>query len=182
MTKDNNLLGKFELSNIPPAGRGIPQIEVTFDIDANGILNVSAVEKCSGKETKIAITNQCRKLNKAEIEKMVKDAEAYRDEDELQKERMRAKNDLEAYCFHVRTLVDEDNERPQARMLESERAVVTAKCQETIIWMDNNAGADKASFEKKKSELEAVCETFLSRINDLSVDSGTGGPTIEEVD
>lgn len=95
MTKDNNLLGKFELSGIPPAPRGVPQIEVTFDIDANGILNVSAVEKSTNKENKITITNDKGRLSKDEIEKMVKDAERYKNEDEAQKERIAAKNALE---------------------------------------------------------------------------------------
>ena len=97
MTRDNHLLGKFDLSGIPPAPRGVPQIEVTFDIDANGILNVSAVDKSSGKQEKITITNDKGRLSKEEIERMVSDAERYKNDDEKQKDRIAAKNSLESY-------------------------------------------------------------------------------------
>merc|ERR1712212_750886 len=101
MTKDNNLLGKFDLTGIPPAPRGVPQIEVTFDIDANGILNVSAVDKSTGKENKITITNDKGRLSKEEIERMVNDAEKYKEEDEKQRDKIQAKNGLESYAFSL---------------------------------------------------------------------------------
>merc|ERR1712111_2186 len=102
MTKDNHSLGKFELSGIPPAPRGVPQIEVTFDIDANGILNVSATDKSTGKENKITITNDKGRLSKEDIEKMVNEAEKYKDEDEKNKKKIEAKNALENYIYTVR--------------------------------------------------------------------------------
>ncbi|XP_047103713.1 heat shock 70 kDa protein-like [Schistocerca piceifrons] len=108
MTKDNNLLGKFELTGIPPAPRGVPQIEVTFDIDANGILNVTAVEKSTGKENKITITNDKGRLSKEEIERMVNEAERYRAEDEKQKATIAAKNGLESYCFNMKSTVEDE--------------------------------------------------------------------------
>src|SRR5690349_19402431 len=108
MTKDNNILGKFELSGIPPAPRGVPQIEVTFDIDANGILNVSAVDKSTGKENKITITNDKGRLSKDDIERMVKEAETYKDEDEKQKDRINAKNSLESYAFNIKSTVEDE--------------------------------------------------------------------------
>jgi len=99
MTKDNHILGKFNLDGIPPAPRGVPQIEVTFDIDANGILNVSALDKASGKQNKITITNDKGRLSKEEIEKMVQDAEKFKAEDEAMKSKIEAKNGFENYCF-----------------------------------------------------------------------------------
>merc|ERR1712121_306526 len=108
MTKDNNLLGKFELSGIPPAPRGVPQIEVTFDIDANAILNVTACDKSTGKENKITITNDKGRLSKEDIEKMVNDAEKYKTEDDAQRKRIEAKNSLESYCFQIKSSVDDE--------------------------------------------------------------------------
>merc|ERR1711928_53519 len=107
MTKDNHNLGKFDLTGIPPAPRGVPQIEVTFDIDANGILNVSAADKSTGKQNKITITNDKGRLSKEEIERMVSDAEKFKAEDDQQKDRISAKNGLESYCFNMKTTLDD---------------------------------------------------------------------------
>lgn len=109
MTKDNNLLGKFELTGIPPAPRGVPQIEVTFDIDANGILNVSAVDKSTGKENKITITNDKGRLSKEDIERMVQEAEKYKAEDEKQRDKVSSKNSLESYAFNMKATVEDEN-------------------------------------------------------------------------
>merc|ERR1719361_2468813 len=111
MTKDNHNLGKFDLTGIPPAPRGVPQIEVTFDIDANGVLNVSASDKSTGKQSKITITNDKGRLSKDEIEKMVTDAEKFKADDEKQKDRISAKNGLESYCFNMKTTIEERNVR-----------------------------------------------------------------------
>jgi len=107
MTRDNNLLGKFHLDGIPPMPRGVPQIEVTFDIDANGIMNVSAVEKSTGKENKITITNDKGRLSKDEVERMVKEAEKFKQQDEGQKDKVEARNGLENYCFSLRNSIAE---------------------------------------------------------------------------
>jgi heat shock protein 1/8 len=108
MAKDNHLLGTFELSGIPPAPRGVPQIEVTFDIDANGILNVSAMDRSTGKENQITITNDKGRLSKDEIERMIADAENYKKEDEIEHERISAKNSLESYCFNIKATIDDE--------------------------------------------------------------------------
>merc|ERR1712048_865620 len=102
------VLGKFDLTQIPPAPRGVPQIEVTFDIDANGILNVSACDKSTGKENKITITNDKGRLSKEDIERMVNDAEKFKAEDEAQKERISSKNELESYAFQMKQTVEDD--------------------------------------------------------------------------
>merc|ERR1712002_1008021 len=133
MTKDNNLLGKFELSGIPPAPRGVPQIEVTFDIDANGILNVSACDKSTGKQNKITITNDKGRLSAEEIEKMLADAEKYKADDDHQKERITAKNALESYCFNMKSTCEDD--KLKDKIPESDRKTILDKCDETIAWL-----------------------------------------------
>lgn len=108
MTSGNNLLGKFELSGIPPAPRGVPQIEITYDIDANGILNVSAVDKSTGRENKITITNDKGRLSKDDIDRMVREAEKYKAEDDLQRDKIQAKNSLESYAYQMKSTVEDD--------------------------------------------------------------------------
>jgi L1 cell adhesion molecule like protein len=136
MTKDNHLLGKFELSGIPPAPRGVPQIEVTFDIDANGILNVSAMDKSSGKENKITITNDKGRLSKDEIERMVSDAEKYKKEDETQRDRIGAKNSLESYCFNMKTTIND--EKLADKIDADDKKKITETIEETLKWMEAN--------------------------------------------
>ncbi|KAK8404747.1 hypothetical protein O3P69_007770 [Scylla paramamosain] len=161
--------GKFELRGIPPAPRGVPQIEVTFDIDANGILNVSAVDKSTGKENKITITNDKGRLSKEEIERMVNEADKYRAEDERQRERINAKNSLESYCFNMKSTVDDD--KVKDKIPESERTSILDKCNETIQWLDANQLAEKDEYDHRQKELEAGGSS-----------GGSSGPTIEEVD
>merc|ERR1712008_661618 len=136
MTKDNNLLGKFHLDGIPPAPRGFPQIEVTFDIDANGILTVSAAEKAAGKSEKITINNDKGRLSSKDIEKMVADCDKFKAEDDQQKERISAKNGLESYCFNMKSTVEDDKFKD--KISESDRQTISNKCQETIGWLDQN--------------------------------------------
>jgi len=128
MTKDNHLLGKFDLTGIPPAPRGVPQIEVTFDIDANGILNVSACDKSTGKQNKITITNDKGRLSKEEIERMVNDAEKFKEEDNKQKDRISAKNGLESYCFNMKTTIED--EKMADKISEDDKKKITDKCAE----------------------------------------------------
>ncbi|KAG8553095.1 hypothetical protein GDO81_003266 [Engystomops pustulosus] len=159
MTKDNNLLGKFELSGIPPAPRGVPQIEVTFDIDANGILNVSAVDKSSGKQNKITITNDKGRLSKEEIEKMVQDAEKYKADDDAQREKITAKNSLESYAFNIKSMVEDENMK--GKISDEDKRLISDKCNETIAWLENNQLAEKEEYTHKQKELEKVCQPSL---------------------
>ncbi|KAI5694424.1 hypothetical protein M8J75_016546 [Diaphorina citri] len=194
MTKDNNLLGKFELTSIPPAPRGVPQIEVTFDIDANGILNVSAIEKSTGKENKITITNDRGRLSKEDIERMVNDAEKYKAEDEKQKAVITAKNSLESYCFNMKSTMED--EKLKDKISSAERTQILDKCNDVIKWLDSNQLAEKEEFEDKQKELEAICNPIITKLYQAggapggfpgapgaAPGAGAGpGPTIEEVD
>merc|ERR1712240_604592 len=169
MTKDNHLLGKFDLTGLPPAPRGVPQIEVTFDIDANGILNVSACDKSTGKQNKITITNDKGRLSKEDIEKMVNDAEKYKADDDKQKERISAKNNLESYCFNMKSTLDD--EKVKDKISDSDRKVITDKCDDAIKWLDSNQTAEKDEYEDKQKELEGVCNPIISKMY-----QGAGGP------
>merc|ERR1712109_378073 len=117
-----------------PAPRGVPQIEVTFDIDANGILNVSASDKSTGKQNKITITNDKGRLSKEDIERMVNDAEKFKAEDEVQKERIAAKNGLESYCFNMKATIDDENLK--AKISEEEKKTINSKCDEALKWLE----------------------------------------------
>jgi len=202
MTKDNHLLGKFDLTGIPPAPRGVPQIEVTFDIDANGILNVSACDKSTGKQNKITITNDKGRLSKEEIERMVNDAEKFKADDEKQKERISAKNGLESYCFNMKTTIED--EKVKDKISADDMKAITDKCDEAIKWLDANQLAEVEEFNEKQKEVEGVCNPIITKLYqgaggmpggmpDMGGMPGAGGaapgggqggagPTIEEVD
>ncbi len=197
MTKDNHLLGKFDLTGIPPAPRGVPQIEVTFDIDANGILNVSAVDKSSGKQEKITITNDKGRLSKEDIERMVNEAEQFRGDDELQREKIAAKNNLESYCFQMKSSVEDDKFKD--KISPDDKKTIVDKCDEAIRWLDGNQMAEKDEFQDKQKEVEAVCSPIVTKLYQQSGGGsgqggpgqggpqaagggGGGGPTVEEVD
>ena len=154
MTKDNHLLGKFDLTGIPPAPRGVPQIEVTFDIDANGILNVSAVDKSSGKSEKITITNDKGRLSKEDIERMVSDAEKFKAEDDKQKDRIAAKNGLESYCFNMKSTIED--EKLKDKIEEGDQKTIMDKCNETIAWLDANQTAEVNFNIKKKLKITLI--------------------------
>ncbi|KAF6778981.1 hypothetical protein AHF37_01394 [Paragonimus kellicotti] len=162
MTRDNNLLGKFELSGIPPAPRGVPQIEVTFDIDANGILNVSAVDKSTGKQNKITITNDKGRLSKQDIDRMVSEAEKYKAEDERNRERVAAKNGLESYAYSMKQTVEDD--KVKDKIPESDRKLITDKCSDVLSWLETNQTAEKDEYEHKQKELEKVCNPIITKM------------------
>merc|ERR1712216_679281 len=148
MTKDNHILGKFNLDGIPPAPRGVPQIEVTFDIDANGILNVSAADKGTGKSNKITITNDKGRLSKEEIEKMVQDAEKSKAEDEATKAKVEAKNGFENYCFQMKNTLNE--EKLKEAFTEEDKKNIEDWSKEGLQWLEGNNDADADAIDGKK--------------------------------
>merc|ERR1711920_1103340 len=188
MTRDNHMLGKFDLTGIPPAPRGVPQIEVTFDVDANGILNVSAADKSSGKSEKITITNDKGRLSSEDIEKMVADAEKFKAEDDVQKERISAKNGLESYCFNMKSTVEDDKFKD--KISESDLKTISEKCQETIGWLDQNQTAEIDEYKHKQKEIEGICNPIVNKLyqqgqapqNGMPSGQTNSGPNVEEVD
>ena len=166
--KDNHLLGTFELSGIPPAPRGVPQISVCFDIDANGILNVSAEDKASGKSEKIVITNDKGRLSKEEIERMVQDAEKYKEEDQAYEKKVTAMNGLETSAYGMRNMIDGE----ECTLSEDNKAKIREKVDETIQWIENNRSAEVDEIEHKQKELTDL----LTSCQEVK------GPTIDEMD
>jgi len=162
MTRDNNLLGKFNLDGIPPMPRGQPQIDVTFDIDANGILNVSAVEKSTGKENKITITNDKGRLSADEIERMVAEAERFKAEDEVNRQRVEAKNSLENYAYQIKTTLAD--EKVAGKLDASDKSAVESKVTSILSWLEGNQTAEKEEFEEKQKELEGVVNPIFQKM------------------
>lgn len=193
MTKDNNLLGRFDLTGIPPAPRGVPKIDVTFDLDANGILNVSAKENSTGRSKNIVIKNDKGRLSQAEIDRMVSEAERYKEEDDRQRERVTARNQLESYVFNVRQALDDAGDK----LSEQDKDTARRECDEALRWLDNNTLAEKEEYEHRLKELQRVCMPVMSKMHGAGTgaDAGAGnqqyqqrgqpnysGPTVEEVD
>jgi len=196
MTKDNNLLGKFELSGIPPAPRGVPQIEVTFDVDSNGIMNVSAADKTTGKSNKITITNEKGRLSKDDIERMVNEAERFKQDDEAVKDKIQSKNALENYTYSLRNSTQDDQLKDKFGPGDLEK--LNKAIDETIHWLDSNQHASKEEYEHKQKELEGIAMPIMSKLYGGGAGPASGGvppggfphgsqqqqsgPTVEEVD
>jgi len=176
MTKDNHLLGKFDLTGIPPAPRGIPQIEVTFEIDANGILQVSAEDKGTGNREKIVITNDQNRLTPEDIERMIKDAETYAEEDKKQKERVEAKTELESFAYSLKNQLA-DKEKLGAKLSEDEKTTITDAVDEKIKWLDENPTADTEDFKAQKKQLEDLVQPIIAK---LYQGEGGGAPPMPE--
>jgi len=206
MTRDNNLLGKFNLDGIPPMPRGQPQIDVCFDIDANGILNVSALEKSTGKEQKITITNDKGRLSQEDIERMVEEAEKYKAEDDANKNRVESKNGLENYCYSLKSSIE--GEEVKDKIPEDDKKTLLDAINDATSWLDANQTAEKEEFEEKQKALEAIAMPILQKMAGAGGAGGmpdmggmgggmpdmggmggapadedpAGGPTIEEID
>ncbi len=173
-TRDNNLLGKFELSGIPPAPRGVPQITVCFDIDANGILNVSAEDKTTGQKNKITITNDKGRLSKDEIEKMVQDAEKYKSEDEDHRKKIESKNSLENYAYNMRNTIRD--EKVAGNLDPADKKKIEDAIEAAIQWLDQNQLAESDEFDDKMKELEGICNPIIARMYQGGA-GGAGGPS-----
>merc|ERR1712238_484013 len=159
MTKDNHLLGKFELTGIPPAPRGVPQIEVTFEVDANGILQVSAEDKGTGKAEKITITAEKGRLSEEEIERMVKEAEEFAEEDKKVKERIDARNGLESYLYNLKNTLDDDEKADS--ISAEDRKELQDIVDETLDWMEENPESEKEDYDGKQKEVENIANPIM---------------------
>ncbi|KAJ3655805.1 hypothetical protein Zmor_014917 [Zophobas morio] len=195
MTKDNNLLGTFDLTGIPPAPRGVPKIEVTFDLDGNGILNVSAKDTSSGNSRNITIKNDKGRLSQKDIDRMVAEAEQYKDEDEKQRQRIASRNQLEGYIFQVKQAVSDCGDK----LASSDKETVKRECDSCLQWLDANTLAEKEEYEDRQKQLTSVCSPIMAKLYQGAAQSGPmpgscgqqaggfggqrqGGPTIEKVD
>eukprot|EP00565_Helicotheca_tamesis_P008847 CAMPEP_0185738746 /NCGR_PEP_ID=MMETSP1171-20130828/33776_1 /TAXON_ID=374046 /ORGANISM="Helicotheca tamensis, Strain CCMP826" /LENGTH=736 /DNA_ID=CAMNT_0028410089 /DNA_START=32 /DNA_END=2242 /DNA_ORIENTATION=+ len=199
MTKSNRLLGQFELSNIPPAPRGVPQIEVSFDVDANGILSISASDKGTGKVEKLTITSEKGRLSDEEIERMVEEAEEFADQDRVEKEKVEARNHLEAYLYNLKNSI---SDQLKDKLANDDAETLKTTVEEALIWMEDHPAAEKDEYDEKQKDVEGIANPILKRAyesgagpaHDGGHDSdfmgedldGVGGedegPSVEEVD
>ncbi|KAK9731780.1 Hsp70 protein [Popillia japonica] len=187
MTRDNNLLGKFDLIGIPPAPRGIPQIEVTFDIDANGILHVTAKEGASGRENQISITNDKGRLTKHQIEQMISDAEKYKTDDEKMRNSITAKNDLENYIYLIKAMTEDPN--IISKLPHEDREILKKSYKDTMAWICSHKNAEEDVYNEKKREIEYLCKPIIMRFYatgqsppERAFNTNAGSPTIDEVE
>ena len=171
MSRDNHLLGKFELTGLPPAPRGVPQIDVTFQVDANGLLQVQAVDKGSGKAENISITADKGRLSEEEIERMVQEAEQYAEEDRLVKERIDAKNGLESYLYNLKNTLEDGADKLSA----DDRKDLADIVDETLDWMDDNTAVDKEEYLEKQKEVEQIANPIMRNFYSNGGNDGYGG-------
>lgn len=194
MTKSNRLLGQFELSGIPPAPRGVPQIEVSFDVDANGILSISAHDKGTGKQESLTITSEKGRLSEEEIERMVKEAEDFAEEDAKEKAKIQSRNDLEAYLYNLKNSI---NDTLEGKLSEDDKSTLSTAIDDGLDWLESNPVAEKDSYDAKQKEVEGVANPILKKAYESAagsvaqgdddflgddVDGVNDGPTVEEMD
>jgi L1 cell adhesion molecule like protein len=178
MTRDNNLLGKFELSGIPPAPRGVPQIEVTFEVDANGILNVNAADKSTGKSEKITITNDKGRLSKDDINRMINDAEKFKDEDDKQRARVQARNELEGFVYNIKDTATDPQK--SSALSEEDKEALTTMADNTLKWLDSHPIEDADVYEKKMKDCQQVSNPIITKMYQQS-GGGKGGKSAPDM-
>jgi molecular chaperone DnaK (HSP70) len=183
MTKDNRVLGSFQLDQLPPAPRGVPQIEVAFDVDANGILQVSAEDKASGKTQKITITSDKGRLSEEEIERMVREAEENADADKEARDQVDAKNQLEAYLYSLRSSAEDTL---KDKLDEADRELLLTTAKDGLDWLEENSNREKDAIEDKRKEIEAIANPIISKAYGAPSDEGgepeaAAGPDVEEM-
>lgn len=196
MTKSNRLLGQFELAGIPPAPRGIPQIEVSFDVDANGILSISAADKGTGKSETLTITSEKGRLSDEEIERMVAEAEEFAEQDANEKAKVVARNELEAYLYNLKNSI---NDTLEGKLSGEDKSTLSATVEEALVWLEDHPAAEKDEYDQKQKEVEHVANPILKKAYESAgaaggaeggdddflgedVDGVDDGPSIEEVD
>lgn len=163
MTKDNHLLGKFDLNGIPPSPRGVPQVEVTFQIDENGILTVTAEDKGSGNTEAITITNDQNRLTPEDIDRMIQDAEKFAEDDKRVRDKVDAKNELESYTYSLKNQIG-DTEKLGSKLSEEEKTEITQAVDEAIEWLDSNPEAEIEELKAKKKEVEDIVNPIISKL------------------
>ena len=193
MTKSNRLLGQFDLQGIPPAPRGVPQIEVSFDVDANGILSISASDKGTGQTESLTITSEKGRLSEEEVERMVREAEEYAEQDKAERDKVQARNELEAYLYNLKNSI---NEGLQGKLSEEDHSLLSKTVEDVLVWLEDSPAAEKDDYENKQKEVEQVANPILKKAYESAgsdqgmdddfmgedVDGVDDGPSVEEVD
>lgn len=179
MTKDNHLLGKFDLTGIPPAPRGVPQVEVTFEINVDGILTVTAEDKGTGTKNKIVIQNDNNRLSPEDIERMINDAEKYSAEDDAQKSKVEAKNELESYAYSLKNQIG-DKEKLGAKLSDEDKETIETALDEKIKWLESHADAETEDYKAQKKELDEIVQPIMSKLYQGAGGEGGGAPPTEE--
>jgi molecular chaperone DnaK (HSP70) len=178
MTKSNRLLGQFELAGIPPAPRGVPQIEVSFDVDANGILSIGAHDKGTGKQETLTITSEKGRLSEDEIERMVKEAEDFAEDDAKEKAKVEARNGLEAYLYNLKNSI---NDTLEGKLSSDDKSDLTKAVEDALVWLEDHPAAEKEEYDDKQKEVEKVANPILKRAYE-SANTAAGGPAPDDDD
>jgi heat shock protein 1/8 len=195
MTKSNRLLGQFEMSGIPPAPRGVPQIEVSFDVDANGILSISAADKGTGKLETLTITSEKGRLSEEDIERMVREAEEFADQDEAERAKVQSRNELEAYLYNLKNSI---NDALEGKLSEDDKENLSKTVEDALVWLEDHPAAEKDEYDAKQKEVEHVANPIIKKAYESAgtaggapedddfmgedLDGVDDGPSVEEVD